>query len=262
MENDLTNQTNNIDITTIRNKLNKIKKFTIYDEFVQSYIPNDCGILGLRLLSKQQNVNAWSSKCNYLINHIKNDFEKCLLLIEEDEDYFIGYRISEKDEDKFYYIENIEYRLFTLCDVLAQMYNELWDIEKNIGRINHSFFFSKKEIPIKISTQYKDENLKDFLIKEVNSIVEYFKENEDYKYIAEKRNSFTHRENPHDCMILNGGKKKVLVDHPLYELDKCMNVFIYTYLKICTVEKLFFFMLKDMGLLEEYEIIGIDKWDN
>lgn len=120
----------------------------------------------------------------------------------------IGFRISEKDKEKFYLLENIEYRLFTLCDVLAQMYNELWSIESHIKNINHSSFFCKKDIFTKILNEYKDKELQQFLSNEIKEIDNYFKKDTNYKYVAEKRNSFTHRENPHDCIILNGSKKK------------------------------------------------------
>lgn len=119
-----------IDITVIMDEVDKIKPFQIYDEYLQSYIPDNHGIPGLKAFSKKQNVNAWSSKCNYLIANIKKDFLSCIKTIEEDENLFLGYRVSEKDQEKFYFIENIEYRLFTLCDVLAQMYNELFEVEK------------------------------------------------------------------------------------------------------------------------------------
>lgn len=47
--------------------------------------------------------------------------------------------------------------------------------------------------------------------------------------LLKKRNSFTHRENPYDCIILNGGKKKFLINHPLYELNQCISVFVWIY---------------------------------
>lgn len=100
IENDLTNKVNDIDTSEIWNILSRIKFFIIYDEYVQSYIPDDYGNPGLKAISKRQNVNAWSSKCNYLINHIRKDFERCLKLIEEDQDLFVGFRISEKDKER------------------------------------------------------------------------------------------------------------------------------------------------------------------
>lgn len=96
IKNDLTNKVNDIDTSEIWNILSRIRLFIIYDEYVQSYIPDDYGNPGLKAISKRQNVNAWSSKCNYLINHIRKDFERCLKLIEEDQDLFVGFRISEK----------------------------------------------------------------------------------------------------------------------------------------------------------------------
>lgn len=248
-----------IDITVIKGEIDKIKPFQIYDEYMQSYIPDDQGIPGLKAFSKKQNVNAWSSKCNYLIAHIKKDFLSCIKTIEEDENLFLGYRISEKDQEKFYFIENVEYRLFTLCDVLAQMYNELFEVEKNIGKINHSFFF-KKDFKSLILSKYNGD-VADFVSQEINKIASYFDDNDDYKYVKEKRNSFTHRENPHDGVILNGGKNKFLVDHPLFELNRCVKVFMWIYLRICTIEKLLFFMLKNIGILTNYEVIGVEKID-
>ncbi|MCI8282607.1 MAG: hypothetical protein HFI76_13190 [Lachnospiraceae bacterium] len=176
-------------------------------------------------MAKKQNVNAWSLKCNYIMQYIKKDFDQCLKLIENDQDVFVGFRISEKDKEKFYLLENMEYRLFSLCDVLAQMYNELWGIERKINKINHSYFFSRKEITSSIMVYDTDHELQQFLINEVKQIEEYFKKDLHYKYIAEKRNSFTHRENPHDCAILNGSEKNILIDHPLYELNECAIVF-------------------------------------
>lgn len=260
IENDITKQANNIDTSEIRNKLDKIKMFQIYDEAMQIHVPDDCDIPVLKAMAKKQNTNAWFSKCNYIIYYIKKDFEQCLKLIEEDEDLFVGFRISEKDKEKFYLLENIEYRLFTLCDVLAQMYNELWNIESHIEKINHSFFFSKKDFSIKILNKYKDKELQHFLLNEIKEIDKYFKKDMNYRYVAEKRNSFTHRENPHDCVILNGSKKNIIIDHPLYELNECTKVFEWLYLRICTVQKMFFYMLYNMGVLPNYRIVGVEKW--
>lgn len=101
IENDLTNQAANIDTSVIRNKLSRIETFIIYDDFLQSHIPDDNGIPSFKAMTKKQNVNAWFAKCNYLINYIKKDFEKCLELIEGDKDLFVGFRISEKREILF-----------------------------------------------------------------------------------------------------------------------------------------------------------------
>lgn len=251
----------NIDTTDIRTILNKIQPFTIYDDFGQIYVPKNCKNAVLNKMSKEQNINAWSYKCNYLIEYIKEDFEKCLKIIEEDKDLFVGYRISNIDKTKFYLLENIEYRLFTLCDVLAQMYNEFFEIEKNIGKVNYSWFFKRKEFKNKISIKFNTKDLRQFMFKEIETISKYFESDIHYKYVAEKRNSFTHRENPHDCYILNGGKKKFVIDHPLYELNECIKVFEWTFLKICTIQKIFFFMLKDMGLLTEYSILKKEKME-
>lgn len=90
-------------------------------------------------------------------------------------------------KEKFYLLEDIEYRIFALCDVLAQMYNKLLNIENNIGKINHSFFFSKKEVSVKIVSTYKNLELQKFLSEEILEIVEYFSNDKNYKYIAEKK---------------------------------------------------------------------------
>lgn len=260
IDNDVTKQANNIDTADIRNILDKIRMFEIYDVGTQIHIPDNCNDPSLKAMAKKQNTNAWFSKCNYIIYYIKKDFDQCLKLIEEDENLFVGFRISEKDKEKFYLLENIEYRLFTLCDVLAQMYNELWNIESHIKNINHSSFFYKKDIFTRILDEYKEKELQQFLSNEIKEIDNYFKKDINYKYVAEKRNSFTHRENPHDCIILNGSKKDILVDHPLYELNRCVKVLEWIYLKICTVQKLFFMMLKNLGVLPNYKIIGIEEW--
>lgn len=55
-------------------------------------------------------------------------------------------------------------------------------------------------------------------------------------------------------------KKNILIDHPLYELNRCVKVLEWIYLKICTVQKLFFVMLKNLGVLPNYKIIGIEEW--
>ena len=77
---------NDLNISGINNDIDKINTFQIYDEFWQGYIPDDQGIPGLKALAKKQNVNAWSSKCNYLIAYIKKDLAACLKIIEEDKD--------------------------------------------------------------------------------------------------------------------------------------------------------------------------------
>lgn len=260
IKNDITKQANDIDTSDVRNILNKMKMFEIYDEVSQIHVPDNCNIPILKAMAKKQNTNAWFSKCNYIIYYIKKDVDQCLKLIEEDEKLFVGFRISEKDKEKFYLLENVEYRLFTLCDVLAQMYNELWNIESHIEKINHSFFFSKKDISTIILNRYEDKELQQILLNEIEEINQYFKDDINYKYVAEKRNSFTHRENPHDCVTLNGSKKKNIIDHPLYELNMCIKVFEWVYLKICTVHKMLFFMLKNMGVLQNYRIVGMEKW--
>ena len=117
-----------------------------------------------------------------------------------------------------------------------------------------------REISAIVLNKYKNKEIQQFFLNEINEIDKYFKKDKNYRYVSEKRNSFTHRENPHDCVILNGSKKTIIIYHPLYELNESIKVFEWLYLRICTVQKKFFCMLKNMGVLQNYTVVGVEKW--
>lgn len=251
-----------IKVDDVLSKLNSIQEFWLFnDKISQFYVGTDVSMLqdipGMKIMARRQNAIAWFEKSNYFIKYIKHSVNKTLEILDSDTSKFVPFRVSEINEQEFYYVENAEYRLFSFCEILAQLYNDFFELKIPIHAINHRKFFknNRKQIINKIkSLKYNDE-IKNIIIREVDNIIKFLNKDISYNYLVEKRNSFTHRENPHSFTILNGiSKNNFLVDHPLYEIKNVVEVLEKIYLYICTVYKLYFFEFKRYGLLDKYEI--------
>lgn len=252
----------NIKVDDLLHKLNNIQEFWIFnDKISQFYVGNNVSMLqeipGMKIMGRMQNSIAWFEKSNYFIKFIKYSINKTVEILNSDTSTFVPFRVSEINEHEFYYVENAEYRLFSFCEILAQLYNDFLELKIPIHTINHRKFFQKnrKQIINKIkSLKYNDE-IKNVIIREVDNIIKFFNSDISYNYLVDKRNSFTHRENPHSFTMLNGiSKSNFLVDHPLYEMKNIIEVLEKIHLYICTVYKLYFLEFKGYGLLDKYEI--------
>lgn len=251
-----------IKVADLLHKLDSIQEFMLFNNKIsQFYAGTDASMLekipGMKIMSRMQNSVAWFEKSNYFIKFIKYSINETIEILNSDTSTFVPFNVSEINEHEFYYVENAEYRLFSFCEILAQLYNDFLELNIPIHTINHRKFFqnNRKQIVNKIKSLKYSIEIKNVIIGEVDAIIKYLDEDCSYNYLVDKRNSFTHRENPHSFTMLNGiSKSNFLVDHPLYEIKNIVEVLEKIYLYICTVYKLYFFEFKGYGLLDKYEI--------
>ncbi|ANF97859.1 Cthe_2314 family HEPN domain-containing protein [Paenibacillus bovis] len=120
-------------------------------------------------------------------------------------DKFDLFKPSSKDEVKaYYYIENGIFRIATLWDLLAQIYNLLYKCEIKNNKINYYKFFENL-------SKSDDMNIKE----SAQRLVDYFNEISDGKYENDKRwignhkevniyrNKMTHRNSPDETTLSN-----------------------------------------------------------
>ncbi len=100
---------------------------------------------------------------------------------------------TEEEWQAFYYIENALFRIESLWDMLAQIVNLKYELEKNKRRVYHSKVFD-----ISLKSKY----WKNDIPEEIKKINEYITEVDDtdcegcwkgnYKYVSNLRNCMTH----------------------------------------------------------------------
>ena len=112
-------------------------------------------------------------------------------------------KLSESDIKTLYYIENMIFRTSTLWDMLAQICNIFWKVNKPINKIYTASFFydcsqDKNEKPLAKDIYYyfKEED-------EIKSDRELWKGN--FEYVKEYRNKMTHRNSPNISTFSNFG---------------------------------------------------------
>lgn len=110
---------------------------------------------------------------------------------------------SGNERKALYYIENMIFRTSTLWDMLAQLCNVFWKINKPIDKIYTGSFFhdcsqgkNKKSFAGDVHNYFKEED-------EVKSDMEPWKGN--FEYIKEYRNKMTHRNSPNITILSNFG---------------------------------------------------------
>lgn len=112
---------------------------------------------------------------------------------------------SANENLTFYFIENVVYRTSVLWDLLAQLYNVLWNIGKKSHQIHAKNFFTK----LNEKKEYQQETA---------DIVLYFNEKGDdghYCFVKDYRNQLTHRISPNISTIPSNSEDG-LRHHPLY----------------------------------------------
>jgi hypothetical protein len=107
------------------------------------------------------------------------------------------YTGGEKEWSAYYNIENALFRIEALWDILAQIYNIKYSLEKDIKNVYHTHIFSKQDRWIK---KYWASGVP----SEINAIANYFEEADNtdiiggmwkgnYRYVNSLRNDMTHK---------------------------------------------------------------------
>lgn len=127
-----------------------------------------------------------------------------------------------KEWSAYYFLENAIFRISTLWDLLAQIYNIKYDIIQDIKRVNYFKFFNEK---IKI------DNIKTIDKEQVIKIKSYLNEldNRDldgiwegnHKHVNEYRSKMTHRNAPSISIISSYDIN--LKSHPHFELKRTVE---------------------------------------
>ena len=114
---------------------------------------------------------------------------------EVQEKYNMMHSSREKEWSAYYYIENAMFRVETLWDILAHIYNIKFDLEEPINKVYHSRIFSDRE-------RYKNKYWNGAPPSEVIKIIDYINEEDDtsgeywsgnYAFINSMRNNMTHK---------------------------------------------------------------------
>lgn len=148
-------------------------------------------------------VNSIYNTIIDLNNKIKYSFEmveKCKPS-EKLSEHNMFVKPPKNEKKAFYYIENMLFRTSTLWDMLAQLCNIFWKINKPINKIYTSSFFHDCS---------KGKNAKPF----AQDVYKYFEEDDNvkgdlerwegnFKYTKEYRNKMTHRNSPSTTTLSN-----------------------------------------------------------
>lgn len=110
---------------------------------------------------------------------------------------------SENEMKALYYIEHMIFRTSTLWDMLAQLCNVFWKINRPIDKIYTGAFFhdysqgkNKKSFAKDVYNYFSEED-------EIKSDTERWKGN--FEYIKKYRNKMTHRNSPNITILSNFG---------------------------------------------------------
>ena len=104
---------------------------------------------------------------------------------------------SDDEWFAYYYIENALFRIETMWDILAQIYNIKYELGLDMKQVYHSRIFSSEE-------RFVQKYWKNSVPKEIQSVSDYFNETDNtdisdgmwkgnYKYINDLRNNMTHK---------------------------------------------------------------------
>lgn len=110
--------------------------------------------------------------------------------------------IKPRDEDEKmaeYFIENMAFRVSILWDLLAQLYNELWQINIPIDKLYYSRFFNNEAE--KEPCNFIAKRIHDYLIEEDDTTddTKHWKGN--HTYLVDYRDKMTHRNSPNISTI-------------------------------------------------------------
>lgn len=219
----------------LKNLISEVKYFDLFIKDINYMTPK-----GKKdLLAIIQNIDSWLSKGNNLIFGINVSLNSAMNY-DKDIDYD-NYNPFKSDVNKnytYYFIENAIYRISSLWDVLAQICNDFFECNKNIGDINADDFL-KSEF-IKRCNKYNElaEQTNKDITKYINEEISrdfsdekhFWKGN--HKYLRKIRNELIHRNDPHSITVLNSNKsnpKFELPQIPMYELKIMTEDYIECY---------------------------------
>lgn len=174
----------------------------VFDENL-FYIPygNDKYIFGLIPNKSDTEIDIFAIKTIYdsiidLDNKIRFSFDKISYysLSDNPMDHKPFSKPNKEETESIYYVENIIFRTSILWDMLAQLCNLHWNINKETDEINYKSFFNNRsqgkrayEFAIEIMSYFNEQD-------QVNDDLEPWEGN--HKYVKEFRNKITHRNSP------------------------------------------------------------------
>lgn len=254
-----------INIETLKSNINEIKEIPqIFTDIIQYLIIEPQNSID-KLLSEIQEVNCWIKKINYLIYGINKSVLSLLQIVEKEDYIFFPFSRNNTDDECYFHIENAEYRLITMWDTLAQIYNMFYKMGNPIDKINYKKIFNSKNTKL-IDTKKRFnmiDNKVDSMCKKqfvniccyIREDIKYNKENGNcrgnHKFLSEDRNSFTHRKNPHEFSFLNSNEDKKsfeLPEAPLHIISRLIEDYVVLYQYINFILKYYelYFELKGL----------------
>ncbi|MDO4852839.1 MAG: Cthe_2314 family HEPN domain-containing protein [Clostridia bacterium] len=179
----------------------KVKSISLNEKIFQIFLGEDCYVIGALSQKDGATPNIFSLATIYdsiYDIHKKVEFSfysACACDLSESlEDYRMFGPVQKNEKTAEYYIENMAFRVGTLWDLLAQLYNELWQIKTPINKLFCTEFFhntsqGKRGRPA-AKTIYA------YLVEEdeVKEETESWKGN--HTYAKEYRDQMTHRNAP------------------------------------------------------------------
>ena len=197
------------------------------------------------ILSEAQDVNCWVKKINHLTYGINISLNEAINVIKQEGYRYFPFSKNTKDQECYYHIENAEFRLIGLWDILAQLYKLYFKLIGEVRSVNYKKIFTNKNIKkININRRYKindNEEINKIFQEGFSKICNYIIEEVGYdektlkclgnhKYLSEDRNSFIHRNNPHEFLILNSENKQMsLPDASLHIINRLVEDYIVVY---------------------------------
>lgn len=219
------------------------------------------------ILSEMQDVNCWTRKINHLIYGINKSVIDAINVTQEESYKYFPFSKNDMDQECYYHIENAEFRLIALWDILAQLFTLYFRLPGKVAKVKYKEVFDKKNIKkINVDKRYKtgDNNAINHLLQNQFSIIcEYIREEIRYdeetakcfgnhKYLSEDRNSFTHRNNPHEFTILNSeNKMPSLPDAPLHIIKRLVEDYMFAYDNLYRILKVYWIFFEHLGFKVE-----------
>lgn len=232
---------NEVENNYLSSLLDEVKVFELYNDELY-FIAKSKVDKSFAKFKYVNDIDGWLRNINYLIEQINMSVSIVINLIEKNDNSKHYFR-DDTNKKAFYYTENIMFRLTALWDLLAQLCNNVYQLNENSDSISYKSFFKKYSV----DTLNKNASLN----KLAKSVKDYINENDEdsfnnpwkgnHKYVNELRNSFTHRLNPHIFTFHNASFKKseneeggiIFPLPPIYEIKRMLEDYneVYKYIE-------------------------------
>ncbi|HBS44661.1 MAG TPA: hypothetical protein DEA91_09770 [Paenibacillus sp.] len=262
-----------INSSKLREYIKSIESFPLYLNDVFKFVGESNKKRVFEIMSRMNDGNTWIKKCNYLFEGINRSFLVAADLIDQNENLFVPFRVTQEDRFVYYFIENGIYRVFSLWDTLAHLYNFYYELGFKTKRLHYSDIFNltfRQTFMIKVKRKVNEivakpnDSVLQFIEQRFIQICRYINEKNElvnghwkgnHRYLRYIRNQFTHRDNPHDFSSLNYTQNGIIMpDAPLLELKRAIDDYLVVYEYIYDVFKLITTELAKYGIWFDVDI--------